>query len=178
MIIEFIINEQSFPLDAFKFHQKSSSKEWKSEKVAEFWEDELFSFGSLDRKKLPLMYWLWEFRISETGRNWGLIYSPVKENRLEIPEKGNKSTGRKKQGLKYNFRKKSKLWDIEKFKKDWMWRTMQMKILQRHKLWGWPSFSFMVEQDLLIRYHPNSQSSYVIIFGKFNLSLMIYLSLH
>ena len=106
LIIEFIINEQSFPLDAFKFHQKSSSKEWKSEKVAEFWEDELFSFGSLGRKKLPLMYWLWETRISETGRNWGLIYSPVKENRLEIPEKGNKSTGRKKQGLKYNFRKK------------------------------------------------------------------------
>ena len=100
------------------------------------------------------------------------------ENRLEIPEKGNRSTGRKKQDLKYTFREKSKLWDIEKFKKDCMWRTMQMKILQRHKLWGWPSFSFMVEQDLLIRYHLNSQSSYVIIFGKFNLSLMIYLSLH
>lgn len=106
MIIEFIISEQSFPLDAFKLHQKSSSKEWKSEKVAEFWEDELFSFGSLGQGILPLLYW-WESRIFETGRNWGLIYSPVKENKLKIPEKGNRSTGRKRESLKYNFRKKA-----------------------------------------------------------------------
>lgn len=118
--------------------------------MVEFWEDELFSFGSLGQGILPLLYW-WESRISETGRNWGLIYSPVKENKLKIPEKGNRSTGRKRESLKVQLQEKSKLWNIEKFTKDWMWRSMQMKILQRHKLWGWPSSSFMVEKDLLIR---------------------------